>query len=202
MPRPLLMAKNVDFFFDLSSPYSYMAATQIGAIAERNGATLTWKPMVLHAVFQATGNKMPISIAAKGPWMLRDLERWAKQYGVGFKMTSRFPVNAIKPMRLVLVAAREGKAAPCALAAFRALWIDDRDITAESELRAIATAAGLDPDAALKAIEDPAIKDQLRANTDEAVKRGAFGAPAIFVGDELFWGNDRLHHVETALREI
>ena len=193
------MAKHVDFFFDLSSPYSYLAATQIEAIAKKHGATLSWKPMVLAAVFKATGNTMPVSVAAKGPWMWKDLNRWAKQYGVGFNMTSRFPFNAIKPERLVIAADREGKAGAAALAAFRGLWIDDKDIASDSELRAIASSIGMDPDAAMKAIEEPAIKDQLRANTDEAVKRGAFGAPAIFVGDELFWGNDRLHHVEAAL---
>ena len=193
------MAKHVDFFFDLSSPYSYLAATQIEAIAKKHGATLSWKPMVLAAVFKATGNTMPVTVAAKGPWMWKDLNRWAKQYGVGFNMTSRFPFNAIKPERLVIAADREGKAGAAALAAFRGLWIDDKDIASDSELRAIASSIGMDPDAAMKAIEEPAIKDQLRANTDEAVKRGAFGAPAIFVGDELFWGNDRLHHVEAAL---
>jgi 2-hydroxychromene-2-carboxylate isomerase len=193
------MAKHVDFYFDLSSPYSYLAATQIDAIAKKHGATLAWKPMVLHAVFKATGNTMPVTVAAKGPWMWKDLNRWAKQYGVGFKMTTRFPFNAIKPERLVIAADREGKAGAAALAAFRGLWIDDRDIAAEAELRAIAESIGMDPDAAMKAIEEPAIKDQLRLNTEEAIKRGAFGAPAIFVGDELFWGNDRLHHVEAEL---
>jgi 2-hydroxychromene-2-carboxylate isomerase len=193
------MAKRVDFFFDLSSPYSYMAATQLDGLAARTGAQVDWRPMVLGAVFKETGNRMPATVAAKASYMVQDLGRWARQYGVGFRMTSRFPVNAIRAMRLVLVAARAGQASAAALAAFRALWVDDRDITADAELRAIAATVGLAPDAALAAIEEPAIKDQLRANTDEAIRRGAFGAPALFVGEELFWGNDRLHHVEAAL---
>jgi 2-hydroxychromene-2-carboxylate isomerase len=192
--------KTVDFYFDLSSPYSYMAATQIDALAARHGATVAWKPFVLGAVFKAVGNDMPARVAPKARYMFDDLARWAKQYGVPFKFSSRFPMNAIKPMRLVIAAEPHGKSAAVGLAAFRALWVDDRDITTEPELRAIAEACGLDPAATLAAIETPAVKDRLRANTDEAIARGAFGAPAIYVGDQLFWGNDRLHHVEEALR--
>lgn len=190
--------KRVDFYFDLSSPYSYMAATQMRALGERAGAEVVWKPMVLYAVFKATGNTMPARVEAKARWMLRDLSHWAAQYGVPFRMTSQFPANTIKAMRLVLV--DEARAAEVALAGFHALWVDDIDINAPETLKQIAAAGGLDPDKALAAIEDPALKDKLRANTDEAIARGAFGAPAIFVGDELFWGNDRLHFVEAALR--
>jgi 2-hydroxychromene-2-carboxylate isomerase len=111
-------------------------------------------------------------------------------------------VNAIKAMRLIVAADRESppRAAQATHAAFRALWVEDRDLTAEPELRQIAAGAGLDPARALAAIESPEVKDALRSNGDDAVKRGAFGAPAFFVGDELFWGNDRLHFVEAALR--
>lgn len=190
--------KRVDFYFDLSSPYSYMAATQIGAVAARAGATVAWKPMVLHAVFKATGNTMPARVEAKARFMLADLARWSAHYGVPFRMSSHFPANTIKAMRLVLV--DEARAGEVALAGFRAMWVDDLDVNDAAVLRQVASAGGLDPDRALAAIEEPAIKDQLRANTDEAIARGAFGAPAMFVGDELFWGNDRLHFVEAALR--
>lgn len=190
--------KRVDFYFDLSSPYSYLAATQMRGLGERTGAAVVWKPMVLGAVFKAVGNEMPARLPAKGRWMWRDLTHWAAHYGVPWRMSSHFPVNAIKAMRLVLV--DEARAAEVALAAFSAMWVDDRNISEEPELRRIAERAGLDPQAALQAIEDPKIKERLRANTDEAVARGAFGAPTFVVGDELFWGNDRLHFVEAALR--
>ncbi|HEX6837061.1 MAG TPA: 2-hydroxychromene-2-carboxylate isomerase [Polyangia bacterium] len=190
--------KRLDFFFDLSSPYSYMAATQMKPLAEKTGAEIVWRPMVLGAVFKATGNEMPARIPAKARWMGNDLMRWADHYGVPFRFSSHFPANAIKAMRLVLV--DDAKAGAVALAGYRAMWVDDRDVTDEAVLRSVAELGGLDPAAAMQAIETPAIKDKLRANTDEAVARGAFGAPTMLVGDELFWGNDRLHFVEAALR--
>ena len=189
--------KRLELFFDLASPYSYLAATQMPELARRTGATVVWRPMVLGAVFKACGNDMPAKVANKGRWMGQDLQRWATHYGVPWHFSSHFPLNTVKAMRLVLV--DDAKAEAVALAAFRSLWADDRNITEEAELRRIAAAAGLDPDAALAAIEDARIKDRLRANTDEAIARGAFGAPTMFVDDQLFWGNDRLQFVEAAL---
>lgn len=188
----------LEFFFDLSSPYSYLAATQLPALAARTGAAIAWKPFVLAAVFKATKNTPPVFSAEKARWMLVDLQRWAAQYGVPFRMSTHWPVNAIKAMRLIVAAEADGKADEVALTAFDAIWVDDRDVTADAELRAIADAAGL-PGDALARIEEPDVKARLRAHGDDAVRRGAFGAPAFFVGDELFWGNDRLHHVEAAL---
>src|SRR4051794_13273014 len=121
--------KKVDFFFDLSSPYSYLAATQIGPIAEKHGAELSWRPMVLAAVFKACGNDMPARIVPKGKYMWHDLARWAEQYGVPFQFSTRFPVNAIAAERLIIAAESEHKSAAAALAAFRAVWVDDSDIT-------------------------------------------------------------------------
>ena len=191
--------KKLVFFFDLSSPYSYLAATQMLPLAERTGATVAWRPMVLGAVFKTVGNEMPARVPHKARWMGNDLQRWADHYGVPWRWSSHFPTNAIKAMRLVLV--DDDKAAAVALAGFAAMWTEDRDITAETELRRIAERGGLDPATALAAIENPAIKDRLRANTDEAIARGAFGAPTLFIGDEMHWGNDRLHFVEAALRK-
>lgn len=189
--------RTLDLFFDLSSPYSYLAATQLPALSARTGATVRWRPMVLFAVFKAAHNHMPAESPVKARWMLGDLSRWAERYGVPFRMNSRFPINAIPAMRLVLVGERHGRAQEVALEAFRRMWVEDLD--PNEHLAAIAAAAGL-PEGAEAAISDPEIKDLLRANTDEAVARGAFGAPAMFVGDQLFWGNDRLDFVEAALR--
>ena len=191
--------KTVDFYFDLSSPYSYLAATQLGPAAARHGATIAWKPVVLAAVFKATGNTMPAVCVPKAQHMLVDLARWARRYDVPFTMSSHFPLNTIKPERLI-VAAGAARAGDLALALFQGMWADDRNIADEAVMRAIVEAQGLDANALLAAIETPAVKDGLRANTDEAIARGMFGAPAMYVGDELFWGNDRLDFVEDALR--
>ena len=186
--------KKVELFFDLSSPYSYLAATQMKPLAERTGAEVAWRPMVLGAVFKTVGNDMPARVPNKARWMFQDLSRWAEHYGVPFVMSSHFPVNCIKAMRLILV--EPAKAQAVTDAAFRAMWVDDRNLADDALVRELADAHGLD----VAAIEQPAIKDKLRANTDEAVQRGAFGAPTMMVADELFWGNDRLHFVEKALR--
>jgi 2-hydroxychromene-2-carboxylate isomerase len=155
---------------------------------------------VLFAVFKAAENEMPARVPAKAQYMLKDLHRWARYYGVEFRFNSRFPVNALKAMRLVVAGDEQGRAAETAMAAFRAVWAEDRDVTDPKELAAIAEQAGLDAGRAMAAIETQEIKDRLRAYTDDAIRRGAFGAPAMFVGDELFWGNDRLHFVEEAAK--
>ena len=157
--------------------------------------------MVLAAVFKAADNHMPAQSPPKARHMLTDLQRWAKQYGVGFTLNSRFPFNAIKPERLVIAAESTGRSGELALALFTAAWADDRDITSPEVMADVARAVGLDGDALLAAIETPAVKDRLKAYTDEAIALGVYGAPAMVVNGELFWGNDRLHHVDDALRD-
>jgi 2-hydroxychromene-2-carboxylate isomerase len=152
------------------------------------------------AIFKATTNDMPAKVPAKGTYMLKDLERWAEFYGVRFKFSSHFPANTIKAMRLVLVADEQGQAEPVAQGLFRAMWAEDRDLNDPVVLGDIVEKAGIDPQAAFAAIETQPIKDRLREYTDAAIAKGAFGAPAMVVGDELFWGNDRLHFVERALK--
>jgi 2-hydroxychromene-2-carboxylate isomerase len=191
--------KTIDFFFDFASPYSYLAATQLPAIAERHGARIAWRPMVLAAVFDAAGNRMPASSPPKAKWMLGDVQRWAHHYGVPFVLNRRWPANTISTMRLVLVGDRHDRGPAVAEAAFRRFWTADEDITRPEDLAAIAAEAGL-PDDAAAHVADPEIKARLKANTDEAIARGAFGAPAMFVGADLFWGNDRLPFLEAALR--
>jgi 2-hydroxychromene-2-carboxylate isomerase len=191
--------KRVDFFFDLSSPYSYLAATQLPAMARRAGAELAWRPMAMGALFKAIGYSGPQFVPpAKKRYQVEDLARWAAQYGVPWRLSSHFPANTIRAMRLILV--DDSRAEAVALAGFAAMWADDLDLTDEAVLARIAEAGGLEPAAALRAIETPAVKARLIANGEEAVARGVFGAPAMLVGDQLFWGNDRLGFVEAALR--
>ncbi len=195
------MSDTLEFFFDVGSPYSYLAATQIDDLIEDTDADVVWKPFLLGGVFKMTGNEMPAAVRAKASYMLRDLHRWAEHYDVPFVMNSRFPVNTLQAQR-ALVAADErqpGSVAPFARALFDAAWAEDRDISDGAEIALIADACGLDGEAVVGDTADDRIKDQLKSLTSEAVDRGAFGAPTFFVGDEMFWGNDRMQFVERVL---
>jgi 2-hydroxychromene-2-carboxylate isomerase len=194
------MAKTLEFFFDYASPYSYFACEQVEAVAQRTGAELRWRPFLLGAVFKATGNVPPVSTANKAAWLLRDVQDWASYLGLPpFRMPESFPINSLKANRLGLVAAEHGRIAPFSHAAFRAAFAEGRDLADPQVLAELARAAEVDPAQALAKAETQEIKDALRRNTDEALARGAFGAPTFLVGDELFFGNDRLMFVERAL---
>jgi 2-hydroxychromene-2-carboxylate isomerase len=194
------MPKRVEFFYDIGSPYTYLAATQMDVIARRTGAEVVWRPFLLGGVFKAVGNEAPARVAAKAKHMLEDLMRWARHYDVPFQFSTRFPQNGLRAMRACTFAEQKGKAKEFAMAVFRAYWVDDLDISSDETLSACARAAGLDAAELLAACDSPPVKDALRKTTDEAVQRGAFGAPTVFVGEQMFWGNDRLHFLEDALR--
>jgi 2-hydroxychromene-2-carboxylate isomerase len=191
-----------DFFFDIASGYSYLASSQVQPLAQRTGVPVRWRPFLLGAAFKATGNETPARIPAKAAWMVRDMALWARQYGMPVAFPSRFPIHSVTPMRLLVAAGRlHGEAAIARLAhpLFEAAWALDQDVNDPAVLARCATAAGFDAAALAAAVGDAETKDALRAHTDEAIRLGVFGAPAFVVGDELFWGNDRLHFVEQAL---
>jgi 2-hydroxychromene-2-carboxylate isomerase len=194
------MAKQVEFFFDYGSPFSYLADTQLEALETRTGAKIVYQPMLLGAVFKATNNASPVSIPAKGRYMGMELARWAKRYGAPFQMNPHFPINTIRLMRGAIAAQQSGVFAAYHRAIFPAFWAKAMNLGDESVIRETLKGAGLDADAILAASEQQAVKDRLRENTDDAVRRGAFGAPTFFVGEEMFWGNDRLDFVEDVLR--
>jgi 2-hydroxychromene-2-carboxylate isomerase len=191
--------KTLEFFYDFVSTYSYLASTQMDALAARTGAEIRWRPFLLGAVFKTTGNTSPINNPTKAPYVVLDATRWAEHYGVPLKVSQYFPFLSVKALRLAIVAEKSNRHVALAKLAFRAAWADEKDMNDVGVLRAIAADAGLDADRALAEIDAPDVKDALRKNTDEALARGVFGAPAFFVGDELFWGNDRLLFVEKAL---
>jgi 2-hydroxychromene-2-carboxylate isomerase len=194
------MAKTLEFFFDYASPYSYFASAQVEAVAQRTGAEIRWRPFLLGAVFKATGHLPPISTANKAAWLLRDVQAWASHLGLPpFRMPENFPINSLKANRLALVAAEQGRVVPFSHVAFRAAFADGKDLADPQVLAELARGAELNPEQALAKSETQEIKDGLRRNTDEALERGAFGAPTFFVGEELFFGNDRLMFVEHAL---
>jgi 2-hydroxychromene-2-carboxylate isomerase len=194
------MAKTVEFYFDFGSPYSYLAYKALPAIAAARGAQILWRPMLLGGVFKATGNHSPAEIAAKSAWMQRDMERWAARYGAAFKRNPHFPINTLTLMRgaagMQLRGMDFGKYAETI---FRAMWAEPRNLGDAQELAAVLREAGFDPSEFQSLVNDAAVKERLKQQTEEAVARGVFGAPTFFVGDEMFWGQDRLDFVAAAL---
>ena len=196
------MAKVVEFFYDVGSPYSYLAHTQIERIASEGGAVLAWRPMLLGGVFKAIGAQPPtLRHPGRARWQRQDLEMWAKAYGIPFQMNPHFPVNTLTCMRLCVACDERGLQVPFLKAAFRAMWAEGKDLSDEAVLSACLEEAGAHPQAMLERARSGHVKSRLRAITEEAVERGVFGAPTVFVGDRMFFGNDRLHFVEKALRE-
>ena len=192
----------VEFWFDVGSPYSYLAAKALPAIAQAAGATVSWRPMLLGGVFKATGNQSPMVVPAKARWTAQDLERQAARIGVPFRLNPHFPINTMVLMRGAAGYAMRGDRAlaPYLDAVFRAMWVDGRDLGDPAQAASVLADAGIDPVAFEALVADPQVKDKLKRDTEEAVSRGVFGAPSFFVGDQLFWGQDRLEAVAAALR--
>ncbi|MBK8170184.1 MAG: 2-hydroxychromene-2-carboxylate isomerase [Sandaracinaceae bacterium] len=197
--------QKIEFFFDIGSPYSYLAATQLDAVSKRTGVPVEWRPFLLGGVFKASGNDMPARVAAKGVYMFKDLSRFAMLYGVPFKFSSRFPLNTLRTQRaLTGTMLTQGADAMqrLAQALYRQYWVEDQDVSADEVIVRTAVSVGLDGAAIVGGADQSAAKDRLRADTDEAVKRGAFGAPTFFVGDEMFFGNDRLVLLEAHVADL
>lgn len=194
----------LEFFFDCSSPWTYLAFHRIQPLAEETGAELLWRPILVGGVFNAVNqsvyeqraNPLPI----KFRYYAKDLHDWARFTGLRIETPSIFPINSVRAMRGALVADEEGCLPDYARRVFEAYWGEGRDITLDEELRTIASAVGLDPAAFFEKIASPAYKDRLRANADELMERGGFGSPTMFVnGDDMYFGNDRLELVRAAL---
>jgi 2-hydroxychromene-2-carboxylate isomerase len=184
---------SVRFFFDFTSPYTYLATTRVDDLVARTGAEVTWIPVFLAGIMKATGNQPPALVPARGMYMLQDLSRWADFYGVPFRMPANFPVNSLSALRAAaaLRAEREERYRAFVDACFRAVWVDGVDLADRANVVALADAA--DRDLVAASFDDPRWKDAVKKSTDEAVAAGAFGVPSFVVGDdELFFGNDRL----------
>lgn len=197
------MAK-LEFFWDVGSPYTYLASTQMDGLRQRTGAEIVFRPFLLGGVFRSTGNEMPAAVQAKAAYMTDDLRRWGDEYGVEMRLPgdAPFPLNTLLPMRAAVAVDQAGKGEVYCHAVFAAYWREGRDVSQPEELSRVLGGIGVDPAAIADAAQSQAVKDALRQASDEAVERGAFGAPTFFIGDEMFWGNDRLHHVERRLQEL
>ena len=198
------MARRLEFYFDCSSPWTYLAFHAIQPLAREAGAEIVWKPILVGGVFNTVNRTVYDSRANPNPlkqaYMLKDLAAWASLYGLRIVFPPDvFPVNSVKCMRGAFVALDEGKLVPFATAAFEAYWGDNRNIARENVLADIASRAGLERQRFFAAIETDACKARLRANTDELLARGRLGSPTMSVGSAMFFGNDRLPLVRAAL---
>jgi 2-hydroxychromene-2-carboxylate isomerase len=189
------MIKQIEFYFDYVSPYSYLADSQLGALTKRTRALIIYRPVSLGGIFKATGNASPIANPAKGKYVRDDITRWIRRYRVPFGNNPHFPFNTLRLMRGAVAAQQQGRFDSLHPAAFRAMWVEGQNLADREVVSALLSRAGIEP----SAIETEQVAAQLRANTDEAVRRGAFGVPTFFVGEEMFWGNDRLDFVEEAV---
>lgn len=195
------MSKTLEFFFDLGSPATYLAYTQLPALCASTGTQLIYKPMLLGGVFKATGNASPITVPAKGRYMFDDLARYARRYNVPLTLNPHFPINTLLLMRAVTgIQLRQPERfddfVDCL---FRALWVDGRHLGDPTVVAAVLTEHGFSPEEVLTLANDEAVKTALKDNTEQAVQRGVFGAPSLFVGNQLFFGQDRLDFVREAL---
>ena len=190
-----------EFVFDLGSSYSYLASTQLKALAARTGATIELVPVVLGAVFKSVGRE-DLPPAPRLAWMRRDMSLWATRYGLSLEFPESFPTRTILALRTIVAAGQggEGNDHRAMHALFATYWAKGQDLADPAVVRSALDGAGLDGAALIAKAEEKAVKDVLRANTDQAIARGVFGAPTFFVGDQLFFGNDRLDFVESALR--
>jgi 2-hydroxychromene-2-carboxylate isomerase len=195
----------LECFFDCSSPWTYFAFESLLRMQDEIGVTIQWRPFLVGGVFNAVNpsvyNSRDAPVPAKAAYSKKDQQDWARYLGlpVLYRPTV-FPVNSVKAMRACIVLEPEGKLVPFARAVFKAYWTDDQDISQVPVLTEIFLAVGIDAGNLLAAIDRQPVKDALRANTQEAIDRGSFGSPTIFVGgDDMYFGNDRMPLIKAAV---
>lgn len=193
----------IEFFFDVSSPWTWLGFEGVQPLAAELGEPIAWRPILVGGVFNTVNasvyEQRSKPVPAKARYMAKDLADWARVQGLDIRFPpSVFPVNSVKAMRACCWLGQA--CVPFARAAFRAYWSEDRDISRDEEIAAIAGAAGVDADALFAAIAEDAAKAQLRANTEELIGRGGFGSPTMFVdGSDMYFGNDRLPLVRAVI---
>ena len=193
------MVKNIEFYFDFGSPTAYLAYTQLQLIAERQKTNLIYCPILLGGVFKATGNNPPASVPAKGKYMMVDLQRYADKYKVPYKRNPHFPVNTLSLMRGAVSYQEDGDFLKYVNVIFQNMWVNPKNLNDHEVLEKVLMENNFDIDDFMKRISDQNIKNKLISNTENAVQKGAFGAPTIFVGDEMFFGQDRMEFVENSI---
>jgi len=194
----------IEFFFDCSSPWTYLAFHNLQPLSAELNELVHWRPVLVGGIFNAVNPSVYAMrdnpVPAKWAYMLKDLQDWAREAGLKIVFPPRvFPVNSVKAMRGCLWLEPQGKLLPFATAMFEAYWAREEDISQDAVLLKICAQVGIDGDAFLAGIAQPAIKAQLKANTEEVIARGGFGSPTLYLGDDMYFGNDRLPLLKAAI---
>jgi 2-hydroxychromene-2-carboxylate isomerase len=197
------MTKTIEFLFDVGSPFSWLAYHRLPSFAKEHGADIIWTPVLVAGIFQATGNRSPVEVPLKAHYTLLDLQRWAKAFDVQFEMNPNFPIHTLQLMRVATALQMQDEAAfqRYLAAIFHAMFEKPRNLSDPAEVASVLAQAGFDPMQLLAMSGEQAVKDKLKENTTNAVARGAFGVPTFFVGEQMFWGQDRLDFVAQALAQ-
>jgi 2-hydroxychromene-2-carboxylate isomerase len=197
------MSPELEVLFDYGSPFSYLANLQIEGLAKRNGAAVTYIPVLLGVVLKATGNASPMTIPAKGRYMATELRRWAARYGVAFKPNPHgFMSNTLRLMHGAMAAQANGWFDLYHCAIYRATRAEAQNLGDDTVTQELLENVGAPGTTLMVDIKRQEANDRLRQSTDRAVERGVFGAPTLFVGSEMFWGNDCFDFVEAGLRKL
>ncbi len=196
------MSNTIDFYFDFSSPYGYLASTRIEAIAERYDRSVTWHPILLGAIFKVSGQAPLTTYPLKGDYAIHDFSRAAREYNTPYNHPDPFPISTVAAARACcwIKASNEtavvATLAPFIHATLKAYYVDGRNIGDAEEVLSIAESIGLDKHALAQGLADQTIKDALKNAVNQAIERGIFGSPTMVVDSELFWGSDRLEQIE------
>ena len=201
----------IEFYFDISSPWTYLAFHNIQPLAAELKTPVIWKPILVGGIFNSVNpsvyamREKPVPL--KQTYMLKDLQDWAREANLKIVMPPKmFPVNSVKAMRACIWLAQEAGDSsamlPLATAAFEAYWAREADISQDDVLAGLCELCGINVKAFFEGIGQPAIKEQLKSNTEEVIRRGGFGSPTMFVGDDMFFGNDRLPLLRSTLQRI
>ena len=193
--------KTVEFYFDLGSPYSYLAYYRLLQMAEQQEIQIVYKPILLGGVFKATGNRSPIEIPVKGVYSILDMQRWAEYYQIPMQMNPHFPMNTLTLMRILtgVQLLHLEKFEQVLKLLFDAMFGTPQNLNELTVLAEVLKPSGFSVEDIMSMVQSEVVKQKLITETEQAIQRGIFGAPTFFVGDEMYWGQDRLHFVEQAL---
>ena len=196
--------KSVEFYFDLGSPYSYLAYYRLLQMAEQQEIQIVYKPILLGGVFKATGNRSPIEIPVKGVYSILDIQRWAEYYQIPMQMNPHFPMNTLTLMRILtgVQLLHLEKFEQVLKLLFDAMFGTPQNLNEPNVLAEVLKPSGFSVEDIMSMVQSEVVKQKLITETEQAIQRGIFGAPTFFVGDEMYWGQDRLHFVEQALNKV